>query len=41
VVNIVEINNTSIVIRSDVAISIQAPTVTINDRPVSPVGGPI
>jgi hypothetical protein len=41
VVNIVEINNTSIVIRSDVEISIQAPMVTINDRPVSLVGGPI
>jgi uncharacterized protein involved in type VI secretion and phage assembly len=39
--NIVEINNTSIVIRSDSAISIQAPTVTINGRPVVPGGGPI
>ena len=39
--NIVEINNTSIVIRSDSAISIQAPTVTINGRPVNPAGGPI
>jgi uncharacterized protein involved in type VI secretion and phage assembly len=41
VVNVVEINNTSIVIRSDAAISIQAPMVTINDRLVAPVGGPI
>ena len=40
-VNIVEINNTSISITSDSAISIQAPTVTINGRPVTPGGGPI
>lgn len=39
--NIVEINNTSIVIRSDSAVSIEAPTVTINGRPVLPAGGPI
>ena len=40
-VNIVEINNTSITISSDSAISIQAPTVTINQRPVTWGGGPI
>jgi phage baseplate assembly protein V len=39
--NIVEINNTGIVISSDSAITIQAPTVTINTRPVVPGGGPI
>jgi uncharacterized protein involved in type VI secretion and phage assembly len=40
-VNIVEINNTSIVIRSDSSISIEAPLVTINQRPVVPGAGPI
>ena len=40
-VNIIEINNTSITITSDSAISIQAPTVTINQRPVVWGGGPI
>jgi uncharacterized protein involved in type VI secretion and phage assembly len=40
-VNIVEINNTSITISSDSAISIQAPTVTINQRPVVWGGGQI
>jgi hypothetical protein len=40
-VNIVEINNTGITISSDSAITIQAPTVTINQRPVVPGGGPI
>ena len=40
-VNVVEINNTSIVIRSDSQIRIEAPTVTINNRPVSWAGGPI
>lgn len=40
-VNIIEINNTSITISSDSSISIQAPTVTINGRPVMPAGGPI
>jgi uncharacterized protein involved in type VI secretion and phage assembly len=40
-VNIVEISNTSITISSDSAISIQAPTVTINQRPVAWGGGPI
>ena len=39
--NIIEINNTSITIKSDSAISIQAPSVVINGRPVSPGGGPI
>ena len=40
-VNIVEINNTGITISSDSAITIQAPTVTINQRHVVPGGGPI
>jgi uncharacterized protein involved in type VI secretion and phage assembly len=40
-VNVIEINNTSITISSDSAISIQAPTVVINGRPVTPAGGPI
>ena len=40
-VNVVEINNTSITIRSDSAISIEAPTVTINQRPVVWGGGQI
>jgi uncharacterized protein involved in type VI secretion and phage assembly len=40
-VNIVEINNTSIVLRSDAAISIEAPQVTINGRLVVPGAGPI
>lgn len=39
--NKVEINNTSIVIQSDSAITIQAPTVTINGRPVSISANPI
>jgi uncharacterized protein involved in type VI secretion and phage assembly len=40
-VNVVEINNTSIQIQSDSAISIEAPTVTINKRPVLWGAGPI
>lgn len=40
-VNVIEINNTSINISSDSAISIQAPTVTINQRPVAWGGGQI
>jgi uncharacterized protein involved in type VI secretion and phage assembly len=39
--NKVEINNTAIVITSDSAIQIQAPTVTINGRPVSISASPI
>jgi uncharacterized protein involved in type VI secretion and phage assembly len=39
--NKVEINNTTIVIQSDSAVSIQAPTVTINGRPVSISANPI
>ena len=39
--NKVEINNTSIVIQSDSAVVIQAPTVTINGRPVSISANPI
>ncbi len=41
VTNKVEINNTSIVIQSDSAVVIQAPTVTINGRPVSITPNPI
>ena len=40
-VNVVEISNTTITIRSDSAISIEAPTVTINQRPVVWGGGQI
>lgn len=40
-VNVVEINNTSIVIKSDSAVMIQAPTVTINGRPVLLSASPI
>jgi len=39
--NVVEINNTSIVIKSDSAVVIQAPSVTINGRPVSISAEPI
>jgi uncharacterized protein involved in type VI secretion and phage assembly len=39
--NIVEINNTSIVISSDSAVVIQAPSVTINGRPVALSAEPI
>lgn len=39
--NKVEINNTAIVIQSESAIQIQAPTVTINGRPVSLSANPI
>jgi uncharacterized protein involved in type VI secretion and phage assembly len=39
--NVVEINNTAIVIKSDSAVMIQAPTVTINGRPVLLSGSPI
>jgi hypothetical protein len=39
--NKVEINNTAILIQSDSAILISAPTVTINGRPVSMSAEPI
>jgi len=39
--NVVEINNTSILIRSDSAVIIQAPSVTINGRVVLPSASPI
>jgi len=39
--NVVEINNTSILIRSDSAVIIQAPSVTINGRMVLPSASPI
>lgn len=39
--NKVEINNTAIVITSDSAVQIQAPTVTINGRPVAISASPI
>ena len=39
--NIVEINNTAIVIKSDSAVVIQAPSVTINGRPVALSAEPI
>lgn len=41
ITNKVEINNTSIVIQSDSAVMIQAPTVTINGRPVALSASPI
>jgi uncharacterized protein involved in type VI secretion and phage assembly len=40
-INKVEINNTAIVIQSDSAVQIMAPTVTINGRPVLPTAEPI
>ena len=40
-VNVVELNNLSITIRSDSAVVIEAPTVTINGRPVVPSTSPI
>jgi uncharacterized protein involved in type VI secretion and phage assembly len=40
-INKVEINNTAIVITSDSAVQIQAPTVTINGRPVAISASPI
>jgi uncharacterized protein involved in type VI secretion and phage assembly len=39
--NVVEINNTSIVIKSDSAVGIEAPSVIINGRPVSLSAEPI
>ncbi|MGP8175884.1 MAG: phage baseplate assembly protein V [Terracidiphilus sp.] len=39
--NIVEINNTGIVIQSDSSITLSAPTITINGRPVSISTSPI
>jgi uncharacterized protein involved in type VI secretion and phage assembly len=40
-VNVVEVNNVSIVIQSDSAVVIKAPTVLINDRPVALSAEPI
>ncbi len=40
-VNIVELNNTSIIIHGDSAVVIEAPTVTINGRPVALSASPI
>jgi uncharacterized protein involved in type VI secretion and phage assembly len=39
--NVVEINNTGIVIQSDSSITLSAPTITVNGRPVSITPSPI